>query len=102
MRTSEDSAAFAREEVNVQIDVVDFVEGARGARGVAVVIDVFRAFSVACYAYDGGAHRMIPFADAEAALALKRANQAGSHSASATARSSKVSTSAIRLTRSHA
>jgi 2-phosphosulfolactate phosphatase len=58
----------------MQIDIVDFVEGARAAHGVAVIIDVFRAFTVACYAYDGGAHRMIPFADADAALALKRGN----------------------------
>lgn len=58
----------------MQIDIVDFVAGARAARGVAVVIDVFRAFSVACYAFDGGAHRMIPFADADEALATKHAN----------------------------
>jgi 2-phosphosulfolactate phosphatase len=58
----------------MQIDIVDFVDGARAARGVAVIIDVFRAFSVACYAFHGGARRMIPFADADAALALKRAN----------------------------
>ncbi|HVY80566.1 MAG TPA: 2-phosphosulfolactate phosphatase [Steroidobacteraceae bacterium] len=58
----------------MQIEIVDFVAGARAARGVAVIIDVFRAFSVACYAFDGGARRIIPFADADAALALKRAN----------------------------
>jgi phosphosulfolactate phosphohydrolase-like enzyme len=34
---------------------------------VAVIIDVFRAFIVACYAYDGGVQRMIPFTDADAA-----------------------------------
>jgi 2-phosphosulfolactate phosphatase len=56
----------------MQIDVVDFVAGARAARGVAVVIDVFRAFSVACYAFAGGAKRIIPLADIEVALDLKR------------------------------
>ncbi len=56
----------------MQIEVMDFVEGARKARGVAVVIDVFRAFSVACYAYARGAKRVIPVAQIEAALSLRR------------------------------
>jgi 2-phosphosulfolactate phosphatase len=60
----------------MQIEIVDFVAGARAARGVAVVIDVFRAFSVACYAYAGGAARIIPLADIEEARALKRADPA--------------------------
>ena len=49
-----------RTGVSMQIEVLDFVAGARAARGVAVVIDVFRAFSVACYAYARGAQRMHP------------------------------------------
>ena len=56
----------------MQIEVMDFVAGARKAQGVAVVIDVFRAFSVACYAYARGAKRIIPVAEIEKALALKR------------------------------
>jgi len=56
----------------MQIEVLDFVEGARNARGVTVVIDVFRAFSVACYAYARGARRIIPVAEIETALTLKR------------------------------
>jgi 2-phosphosulfolactate phosphatase len=56
----------------MQIEVLDFVEGARNARGVTVVIDVFRAFSVACYAYARGARRIIPVAGIETALTLKR------------------------------
>lgn len=58
----------------MQIEVVDFVAGAQAARGVAVVIDVFRAFSVTCYAFAGGAARIIPLADIEEARALKRAD----------------------------
>jgi 2-phosphosulfolactate phosphatase len=58
----------------MQIEVLDFVAGARAARGVTVVIDVFRAFSVACYAYAGGAQKVIPIGDLEAARALKRAH----------------------------
>src|SRR6476620_9887363 len=56
----------------MQIEVMDFVEGARKARGVAVVIEVFRAFSVACYAYARGAKRLIPVAEVEKALSLRR------------------------------
>ena len=56
----------------MQIEVLDFVEGARKARGVAVVIDVFRAFFVACYAYARGAKRVIPVAGLDEALAIKR------------------------------
>jgi 2-phosphosulfolactate phosphatase len=56
----------------MQIEVVDFVAGAQKARGVAVVIDVFRAFSVACFAYARGAKRIIPVAEVEKALELRR------------------------------
>jgi 2-phosphosulfolactate phosphatase len=58
----------------MQIDILDFVEGAKRARGVTVVIDVFRAFSVACYAYARGAKRIIPMAGIDEALALKKAH----------------------------
>jgi len=58
--------------VSVQVRCLDFVAGAREARGVAVVIDVFRAFSVACYATDAGARRIHPVADLDEARALKR------------------------------
>jgi len=58
----------------MQIEVLDFVAGARAARGTTVVIDVFRAFSVACYAYAGGVARMIPVGEIEVARELKRAN----------------------------
>lgn len=53
------------------IRIVDFVEGAREARGLAVVIDVFRAFSLAAHAMARGAREMWPVADIDAALALK-------------------------------
>jgi 2-phosphosulfolactate phosphatase len=58
----------------MRIDCVDFVEGARAARGVAIVIDVFRACSVACYAAAQGAGRIIPLAGIEETLQLKRAH----------------------------
>jgi 2-phosphosulfolactate phosphatase len=58
----------------MQIEILHFVAGARAARGVAVIIDVFRAFSVACYASAQGIERIIPVGEAEEALALKRAD----------------------------
>jgi 2-phosphosulfolactate phosphatase len=54
-----------------EIVVADFVAGAREARGLVVVIDVFRAFSVACYAYAQGAARIIPVASIEQARDLR-------------------------------
>jgi len=57
----------------MHIDVLDFVAGARAARGIAVIIDVFRAFSVECYAFARGAALSIPVAEVEAARELKRA-----------------------------
>jgi 2-phosphosulfolactate phosphatase len=56
----------------MEIEVLEFVEGAKKAKGVAVIIDVFRAFSVACYAIDSGAVRIIAAAEAEAAFFLKK------------------------------
>jgi 2-phosphosulfolactate phosphatase len=58
----------------MKIDCLDYVEGARAARGVAVIIDVFRACSLACYASAGGVARIIPLAGIEEALQLKQAH----------------------------
>ena len=49
----------------------DFVKGAQKAKGIAVIIDVFRAFSVACYCVDRGAEKMMPVASIEEALAFQ-------------------------------
>lgn len=57
-----------------KIKILDFEAGARAARGVAVVIDVFRAFSIACYAFANGAARIIPVGDIEEARRLKIAH----------------------------
>jgi 2-phosphosulfolactate phosphatase len=56
----------------LQVKVVDHVAGAQDAEGVAVVIDVFRAFSVAAYAFSRGAAAVIPIAAVEDARELKR------------------------------
>ncbi|WP_129775005.1 2-phosphosulfolactate phosphatase [Peristeroidobacter soli] len=56
----------------MQVTVVDHVAGAQSAQGVAVVIDVFRAFSVAAYAFSRGAATVIPVAEVDYARELKR------------------------------
>ncbi len=48
-----------------------YLDGAKNAEGLAVIIDVFRAFSTACYIYGSGAGRIILAANPEQALALK-------------------------------
>lgn len=53
----------------MRIEILDFIAGAREATGSAVVIDVFRAFSTACYAAAGGA-RVVPTAEIGEARAL--------------------------------
>jgi 2-phosphosulfolactate phosphatase len=56
----------------MQVEVLDHVAGARDARGIAVVIDVFRAFSVAPHAFDRGAARVFPVGEITEAFELSR------------------------------
>jgi 2-phosphosulfolactate phosphatase len=56
----------------MEIEILEFVEGANKATGIVVIIDVFRAFSVACYAFDAGASRVITTAEVENAFELKK------------------------------
>jgi 2-phosphosulfolactate phosphatase len=53
------------------ISIKEFIEGAHEAEGVTVIIDVFRAFSTACYAYDNGIKRLIDVATPAEAFALR-------------------------------
>lgn len=55
----------------MKIRILEFVDGALEATGVAVIIDVFRAFSVECYAFDSGAVRIIATATVEDAITIK-------------------------------
>jgi len=55
----------------MDISVKEFIKGAREAEGLTVIIDVFRAFSVACYAFDNGIKRLIAVASPEEARDLK-------------------------------
>jgi 2-phosphosulfolactate phosphatase len=56
----------------MKTEILEFVEGAKKAHGVVVIIDVFRAFSVACYAFDSGAAQYIATGDVQSAFDLKR------------------------------
>ena len=58
----------------MNIDILHLIEGARQARGLTVIIDVFRAFSTACYAVRNGAVQIIPVGEVELAYKLKEEN----------------------------
>lgn len=53
----------------MKIDILQLLDGARSARGLTVVIDVFRAFSVECYALSGGAKTIYAVGDIDQASA---------------------------------
>lgn len=59
----------------IDIRRLSLVDGAEQARGLAVVIDVFRAFTTAAYVMANGAERIIPVGTVEKAFEMKRANQ---------------------------
>jgi len=60
----------------MEIKILQLLEGARKAQGLTVIIDVFRAFSTACYAFDRGIKRIYPVGDLEKAYQLKQQNPA--------------------------
>jgi 2-phosphosulfolactate phosphatase len=57
------------------IETLEFIEGAKSAQGITVIIDVFRAFSVACYAFDSGASQYIAVCDIKSAFELQKKNR---------------------------
>lgn len=56
----------------MEIKLLHLIEGAQRAAGMTVIIDVFRAFTVACYAINNGAREIIPVGDIEVAYRLKQ------------------------------
>lgn len=56
----------------MEIKILQLLEGARQAAGLTVIIDVFRAFSTACYAFDCGAGPIYPVGTVDEAFALKK------------------------------
>ena len=56
----------------MDIRIAEMLEGAKNARGTAVIIDVFRAFSLECYFFAGGAQSVFAAGGLETAYELKR------------------------------
>jgi 2-phosphosulfolactate phosphatase len=56
----------------MKIEILQLLDGARKAQGLTVVIDVFRAFSTACYASFRGAGPIYPAGAIEDAFRLKK------------------------------
>ena len=55
----------------MEIEILQLLQGARQARGLTVIIDVFRAFSTACYAFGNGIERIYPVGDLSIAYRMK-------------------------------
>ena len=55
----------------MKIEILHLVEGAKKATGLTVVIDVFRAYSLACYLMSRGAKKIIPVGDTQHAFELR-------------------------------
>lgn len=58
----------------MNIKILHMVEGAKEATGVAVIIDVFRAFTVEAYLMNNGSDRIIPVGDMQIAYDYKKNN----------------------------
>lgn len=56
----------------MNIKILHMVEGAKEATGVAVIIDVFRAFTVEAYLMNNGVARIIPVGDMQMAYDYKK------------------------------
>ena len=56
----------------MNIRILQLIEGAKAARGLTVIIDVFRAMTMACFFTGNGAKRIIPIGDIEFAYELKK------------------------------
>ena len=58
----------------MSIEILQLLEGAQKARGLTVIIDVFRAFSTACYAFGSNIQRIYPVGNLEKAYQMKQQN----------------------------
>ena len=58
----------------MEIEILHLIEGARAARGTAVIIDVFRAFTVEAWLAQQGAAHIIPVGDKQIAYDYKQAH----------------------------
>ena len=60
----------------MDIQIFQLIEGAKQATGLAVIIDVFRAFTVECYLTKNGAARLLAVGDKEIAYEYKKKDPA--------------------------
>jgi len=58
----------------LNIEILHLTAGAAQAKGIAVIIDVFRAYTTECWAFYKGVERIYPVPEVDAALALKAEN----------------------------
>jgi 2-phosphosulfolactate phosphatase len=58
----------------MKVNILQLLDGAKKAEGLTVIIDVFRAFSTACYAIDTGIQGIYPVGDLEKAYQMKLIN----------------------------
>ena len=59
----------------MNIKILQLIEGARQATGLAVIIDVFRAFTVEAYLVNNGVQELIPVGDKQIAYDYKEKNK---------------------------
>lgn len=57
----------------MNIQILHLIEGVKQAQGLAVIIDVFRAFSVECYLYDMGVREIRPVGTIKEAFGWQKA-----------------------------
>ncbi len=58
----------------MKVKILHLIDGSKQAKGLTVIIDVFRAFSVACYAFGNGADKIIPLDNIDISYNLKKEN----------------------------
>jgi len=58
----------------MKIKILHLIEGAKCAKGIAVIIDVFRAFSFEAYAFHNGVEKILPVATSEECFDMKNNN----------------------------
>lgn len=58
----------------MKIQILHLIGGAKEAVGLTVIIDVFRAFSTACYVFSNRADKIIPVGDINSAREIKKKN----------------------------
>ncbi len=58
----------------MDVEILQLLDGAQKAQGLTVIIDVFRAFSTACYAFGAGITKIYPVGNLDLAYRMKQQN----------------------------